>query len=207
MQSIIRERLFAQALKLGEVSDLYRSDATRFVASYYQWLDETEKSLAGTRCSEIILLQGEKNLVTSVLDGYIPEDIQNGKNLRKTQRAIAARSLEKIARVFRDKIEEIDHTFAQINENMCHAVAVLASKEPAIFQSLQPDQPGAETVWYLMGKTAETVPMYQYFSAKLALTDRNYLLLDILEKMSSNRPARHPPEHNLTPPPGDPHRR
>jgi hypothetical protein len=193
MQSLLREKLLAQALKLGEVSNLYRSDATRFVLSFYQWLDETEQTLASTRSPEIILLQGEKSLVTSVLDGYFPEYVQNGKNPRKTQRAVAAHSVEKIAQVFRERIEEIDRAFTQVNENMCNAVAVLATKNPELFQSLQANQNGAEIVWYQMSKVPETIPMYHYLSAKLSMSDRNYLLLDILEKMINNRANSNPP--------------
>lgn len=187
MQCILREKLLTQATKLVEVSNIYRSESHHFVDAYINWLEESEKDLSGLRSPIIILLQAEKSLLISVLDGYLPSNIQNGKNLRKSQKAVAAQSLEKISKEIYAKIEAIDRTFDQLNENLCQAVAVLASKVPAAFDNLPVDQHGVDTIWEMLGRTPETIPMYNYIGSKLSTTDRNYLMVDIIQKIMSNR--------------------
>jgi hypothetical protein len=85
-----------------------------------------------------------------------------------------------------DKIENIDQLLEQLNEKLCHAVAVLASKNPRVYHHLQPNQQGITLLWKMLGEMPETIPMYNYFCAKMALADRDYLLLDIIQKIKSN---------------------
>ena len=176
-----------QAIKLAHVSNVYRTESHRFVDVYFGWLEETEKDLSGLRSPIGILLQAEKSSLTSVLDGYLPNHIQEGKSIRKIQKAVAAQSLEKISKEIYSKIENIDHTFDQLSEKLCHAVAVLASKEPDLYEKLQVSQQGIDIIWKMLERTPETIPMYNYFCAKLASTDRNYLLMDIIQKIVSNK--------------------
>lgn len=187
MQCILREKLMAQAIKLAEVSNVYRSESHRFVDAYFSWLEDAEKDLSSLRSPISILLQAEKSSLTSVLDGYLPDHIQAGKSIRKSQRVIAAQSLEKISKEIYSKIETIDRTLEQLNEQLCHAVAVVASKEPDVYKGLQVNQQGVDAIWTMLGRTPETKPMYNYFCAKLAPADRNYLLIDIIQKITSNR--------------------
>lgn len=187
MQSILREKLLSHALKLGQVSETYRTDSSRFVQAYSQWLDEAEKDLSGLRSPMSVLLQGEKSLLASVSDGYLPPQIEGEKSIRKRQRVIAAQSLEKLSREIYGKIESIDHDFAQFNEKLCHAIAVLASKDPALYGKLEPTPAGISMVWKALGNTPETVPMFNYFCAKLTAPDRDYLLIDIIQKITANK--------------------
>ena len=187
MQCILREKLLTHAMKLADVSNIYRTEGYRFVDAYYGWLEEAEKDLSGLRSPISILLQAEKSSLTSVLDGYLPNHIQAGKSIRKCQKAVAAQSLEKISKEIYSKIENIDHTLDQLNEKLCHAVAVLASKIPELYKELQINQHGVDKIWKILGNTPETIPMYNYFCAKLASTDINYLLMDIIQKIASNK--------------------
>lgn len=187
MQSILREKLMAQAIKLAGVSGIYRTESYRFVDAYFSWLEEAEKDLSALRSPLCIMIQAEKSVLTSVRDGYLPGQIQSGKSVRKNQRAVAAQSLEKMSREIYSKIESLDSFFSQVSENLCHAIAVLAQKEPDLYRGLEPNQTGAEIIWRKLAATAETIPMYNYICAKLTATDRNYLLLDIIQKIAGNR--------------------
>lgn len=187
MQCILREKLMAQAIKLSDVSNVYRTESHRFVDAYISWLENAEKELSGLRSPISILLQAEKSSLTSVLDGYQPHFVQDGKSIRKSQKAVAAQSLEKVSKEMYSKIETIDQYFDQLNEKFCHAVAVLMSKEPELSKNLQANQEGVNRIWHLLGSTAETAPMYNYFCAKLAFTDITYLLTDIIQKIASNK--------------------
>ena len=187
MQCILREKLLTQAMKLSDVSSLYRTESNRFVDAYFGWLEEAEKDLSGLRSPISILLQAEKSSLTAVLDGYLPDNIQAGKSVRNSQRAVAAQSLEKVSKEIYSKIENIDQTLNQLQEKLCHAVAVLASKEPEVYENIQVSQQGIDTIWKMLGRTPETTPMYNYFCAKLTSTDRNYLLMDIIQNIVSNK--------------------
>lgn len=186
MQSILREKLLAQAMRLAEVSNVYRSESQRFVEAYFAWLEQAEKDLSGLRAPIVALLQAEKSILNAVLDGYLPTHIQEGKSARKIQKAVAAQSLEKVSKEIYSKIETIDHEFNQSNEKLCHAVAIIASKEPDLYKNLELSQAGIDAIWKTLARTPETIPMYNYFCAKLTATDRNYLLMDIIQKIVSN---------------------
>ncbi len=187
MQSILREKLIAQAIKLSEVSALYKTEKYRFANAYLEWLENAEKDLSSLRSPVSILLQAEKATVSSALDGYRPDYIVQSKSIRKNQLVVAAKSLEKISREFYIVIGNIDGMLEQLNEKMCHAVAVIAGKVPDLYDSIQPDKQGIETVWNLLKSNPETNPIFNYFSAKLPVADRNYILTDIIVKIKSNR--------------------
>lgn len=187
MQSLLREKLLTQGIKLGEVSNVYRSESHRFVGMYLAWLEEAVKDLAALRSPVGILLQAEKSTLTSVLDGYVPDQIQAGRSIRKNQKAVAAQSLERVSKEIYSKIENIDHSFDQLNEKLCHAVAVLASKEPELYKGLEVNQHGVDKIWQMLGGTPETIPMYNYFCAKLASPDRDYLILHIIQNIVSGK--------------------
>lgn len=186
MQCILREKLLAHAMKLADVSNIYRVESHRFVDAYFSWLEEAEKDLSGLRSPISIILQSEKSLLMSVLDGYLPGCIQPGKSNKKNQKAAAAQSLEKISKEIYSKIGEIDRTLDQLSEQLCHAIAVLQSKNPGLYERLQASQQGVNTIWGMLGEVPETVQMYNYFCAKLAPTDKNYLLMDIIQKIGNN---------------------
>lgn len=187
MQCILREKLLERAMALAQVSAIYRSEAQEFVDAYIGWLEQSERDLAGLRTPVSILLQAEKSLVTSVLDGYVPAFVQNEKSARKRQRAIAAHSLERISKEIHAKIENIDHTLNQMKEKLCHAVAVLATKEPDLYATLEVDQSSLDAIWRKLAALPETIPMFNYFCAALAATDRNYVLMDIIANIVGNR--------------------
>lgn len=187
MLCILREKLQTQAGKLSEISIIYQVDSSRFVDAYILWLDETEKELSALRSPICILLQAEKSSLTSILDGSLPEYIQVEKSKRKMQKAFAAQSLAKISREIYGKIESIDNTFNEFNEKLCHAIAVLASKEPEVYEKLELTQSGVDIIWRKLSMLPETLPMYNYFCAKLSSTDINYILVDIITKILSNK--------------------
>lgn len=187
MHCILREKLMAEAIKLSGVSTVYRTESQRFVEAYISWLEEAEKELSGLRSPLCILLQAEKSSLTSVQDGYQPNFVPDGRSIRKSQKAVAAQSLEKISREFYAKIEQIDTALEQLHEKFCHAVAVLMSKEPDLCKNLPANQEGVRLIWNMLGSTPETMPMYNYFCAKLASADIHYLLIDIIQKITGNR--------------------
>lgn len=186
MQCILREKLLAHAMKLTDVSDIYRAESHHFVSAYFNWLEEAEKDLSGLRSPISIILQSERSSLASVLDGYLPGYIQPGNSNRKNQKAVAAQSLEKVSKKIYSKVEEIDRTLDQLNEQLCHAVAVLQSKNPRLYEKLQVSQQGVEAIWVMLRETPETIQMYNYLCAKLAPTDKHYLLIDIIQKIRNN---------------------
>jgi hypothetical protein len=186
MQCVLREKFLIQAMKLADVSRVFHAKNHSFVDAYIGWLEEAEKDLSSLRSTISILLQAEKSSLNSVLYGYLPNNVQAGKSIRKIQIAAAAQSLEKISKELYSKIENINLFFDQLNEKLCHAIAILASKEPEIYKKLQLNQQGVDTLWKKLSITPETLPMYNYFCAKLTSTDINYLLMDIIQKIVSH---------------------
>jgi|GEM_PF-1752619 len=189
MESILREKLLNQAQKLAIVSAIYRTESTRFVSAYFDWLEAAEKDLAHLRSPISILLQSEKTKLTSVLDGFLPDQIQSNRSHRRNQRSVAALSLSDLSQAIYQKIEKIDNNFEEIREKMAHGLAVLMGKEPDLMTNVTLTESSAMMVWRRLGGFPETLPMYHYFSAKLAAVDRKYLLLDIMHNLVENQPS------------------
>ncbi len=187
MQCILREKLMALATAMADVSEVYRTESFRFVDAYQAWLKQAENELMSTRSPICMLLQAESTSVESVMDGHRPEHLEVGRSLRKTQRAVAAQSLERVSREIYSTIERIDHQLNDMEEKLCHAVAVLASKNPDTYERLAPNQEGVDMIWSMLGMAPETIPIYSYFCAKLSLMDRNYLLVGIIQNIVNNR--------------------
>lgn len=181
MDSILREKLVSQAQRLGAVGGLYRTDSSRFVNSYYDWLESAEKDLANLRSPFSALIQAEKAKVTSVLDGYRPDYIIESRSARRCQRAVAAKSVSDLSQEMYKKIDQIDTNFYQLQEKISHSLAVLANKEPDVFSGLKISEASALIIWARLAQHPETLPMYNYLSVKLAAVDRKYLLLDALQ--------------------------
>lgn len=186
MQSILREKLLVLAARLSIVSSTYIRENYRFVQDYLTWLENAEQDIAGLRSSISILLQAEKTILISVLDGYMPANIKESSP-RKRLRAIAAQSLDRVAREIQSKVENIDNSFVPIKEQICHAIAIISSKDPELHINLQPNQQGIDILWKKLGTTLETIPVFNYFCAKLSPTDRDYLLIDIIQNILSNK--------------------
>lgn len=196
MQSILREKLLNQVIKLVDVGNFYGRDNTKFVDSYFKWLDEAQADLSSIRSPISATLQTEKTLLNSISDGYIPENIQNGKSVRKTLRAAVALSIERITKEITLKIENIDSNFSQLNEKLCHAIAVLASKFTNTYNDINVSQKSIDLLWKMLSETPETIPMYNYFCAKLSIADRNYLITDLIENITKNHiPNGHKSHH------------
>lgn len=187
MQSILREKLLFHGMKLSAVSKIYQTESYNFIGAYFSWLEDAEKDLSGLRSPISILLQSEKSSLTSVLDGYVPSFIRAETSTRKIHKAVAAQSLERVSREVFSKIETIDRLFEELSEKLCHAIAVLGSKYPELYKEIHASQSGVTKVIRLLGNTPETLPMHNYFAAKLSSIDLNYLLSDIISKIVSNK--------------------
>lgn len=177
----------ALAAALADVSEVYRTDSFRFVDAYLAWLKQAENDLLSTRSPICVLLQAESTLVASVMDGHRPEHLEAGRSLKRCQRAVAAQSLERVSREIYSTIGRIDHLLDEMEEKLCHAIAVLASKNPDTYERLTPSQKGVDMIWSMLSMAPETIPIYSYFCAKLSLTDRNYLLEGIIQNILNNR--------------------
>jgi len=186
MQCVLREKLMAQSIKLSEISRIYQVESYRFVDSYIEWLDETEKELSSLRVPISTLLQAEKTKLISVMDGYVPEYIQNSKSLRKIQRAVSAQSLSKISQDINSKITSLDLFFEQLHEKISHAIAVIAGKDSGFYNSICDNKISSRDMWLVVSNTPETRPIYNYLSAKISMTDRDYLMINVIDNIKNN---------------------
>ena len=189
MQCILREKLAAITTALADVSEVYRTDSFRFVEAYLSCLKDAEQQLLNTRSPLCVLLHAEIVSVASVLDGSRPEHLEFSRSLRKAQRAAAAQSLERVSREIYTSISRIDSQLNEMEERLCHGVAVLGAKNPDLYGSITATQDGVDAIWAQLGLVPETAPLYSYACARLSLIDRNYILLGIAQNIVTNRMA------------------
>jgi hypothetical protein len=189
MQCILREKLAVLATALADVSEIYRTDSFRFVDAYLSCLNEAERQLMSTRSPMCALLHAEVAAVASVLDGSRPEHLEFSRSLRKAQRAAAAQSLERVSREIYATISRIDSQLNEMEEKLCHGVAVLGAKDPDLYGRITATQDGVDMIWTQLGLALETAPLYSYACARLSFVDRNYVLLGIAQNIVTNRMA------------------
>lgn len=187
MHCLVKEKLLKQAEGLSEISKTYYSNKSRFIPEFIKWLDESERELSFNKNPIGILFQSEKSKILSVLDGYLPDDVPNEKNLRKVQRAVTARSLNFLSTEIYSKLQQIETEYDAVREKLSHAIAVLGTKDPGLYASLDNDQKSVIQIWKLLKETPETLPMYNYFGARLSQTDLFYLITEILGNIVVNR--------------------
>lgn len=187
MQCILREKLASFATALADASEVYRTDSFRFVDTYLSCLKDAEQHLVSTRSPIGVLLHAEITAVASVLDGSRPEHLEINRSLRKAQRAAAAQSLERVSREIYANISRIDSHLDEMEEKLCHGVAVLGAKNPDLYERISATQDGVDTIWAQLGFMSETAPLYCYACAKLSLIDRNYILMNIAQNIVTNR--------------------
>jgi len=186
MDSILREKLMNHASTLAKVSHIYRTESSRFVDEYLKWIEQSENDISGLRSPIGLILQAEKTKVTSVMDGYMPEYIKERGSIRRSQRAVAAQSLSYISQLLHEKINQIDSDFREINEKICHALAILSGKDRNLFKINKVNESIAEKIWKGLEKHPETLPMFNYLSAKLTAIDRKYLFISAIQNMIDN---------------------
>jgi len=149
-------------------------------------LQKAENDLFGLRSPISILIISERSSLTSVIGGYLPNNIQPEKNKIKAQKAYAALSLEKISKEIYSKVKEIDFNLEKSNDQLCHGIAILQGKNPILFENINADIQGVNKIWKLLGETPETKGIYHYFCAKLASSDKNYLFMPIIQNIKNN---------------------
>ncbi len=187
MQSILRETLMVQVDSLAKVVQGYGADPTQFVASYLTWLNDAQDALGRLRSPMLAFVQAERATIMSAMDGHVPDGTAVSRSPRKTLRAVASLSIERMSREMYERVNEIDRNLAPMVEQMAHAVAVLAAKEPKFVENLAVTQAVADGVWKMLTQTPETMPVSHFFAAKLSLADRNYLLLEVIGNLVANR--------------------
>jgi hypothetical protein len=187
MQSMLREKLMAQSQKLSVISKTYKNDVGHFVESYFQWLEELENDIRSLRSTLSIMLQSEKTVLMSIMDGNIPVHVRDSKNSRKYIRVASAISLEKIAREMASIVNNIDMNLDPTKQQLIQAIAVLSIKDSNLYDSLSVDPMSVSSIRHKLSTTPETVQISNYICAKLTSMDINYLINDILANIVSNR--------------------
>lgn len=185
MLSILKEKIICQGISLAQTSALYQSDAQQLVAKYIRWLNDTEESIASLRTPLSLTIQAERTTILAIGDGLIPDGVQPSKSTRKLARAATAISIEKVSLLLQEKVREIDLFFEQILEQLCQAAAIVQSLKPQTYSSLNAEF-GPSKLWQEIKQTKETVQIHNYLCAKVSVTDRNYLLTEVVQRILSN---------------------
>jgi len=180
MLALIKEKLQAALDSLKTVSGLYLSEPYRFPAAYVDWLQQTSKEIEGLRDPLIGVLQSEQAKVAAVSDGLIPVEITANKSLRKTQRAAAAQSMGVVSQLLFERLTVAEQQMDDYRDKISQAIAALAIRKPDSLELLEVDYAGRVKIWRALQEVPETQPVYHYLSSRLTLSDRDYLINEVL---------------------------
>ncbi|MCQ8896990.1 hypothetical protein NQT62_11155 [Limnobacter humi] len=181
MQALAREKLLTALLSLGDVVNTYRKDSTRFVAAYFQWLENTDESVGPLRLPVSGLIQSQKSQLLAIEDGLMPPHVQTeGNSVRKRQRAATATLIDTMTLALQDKLQTIDRSFDDAQDKLAQCLAVLMGQQADFLVNIKPDNTGVAATWLAMNQIKELTPVLNYLTAKYPRADREYCLHEVL---------------------------
>ena len=180
MQALIREKLAECLEKLGPVAQTYQTNPTGFAQEYLRWLQASETDLAPLRLPLVATLQSQKTQLLAIEDGLQPAYLSQAVSPRKRQRAAAAALMEQAVGTLQGKLAQIDQQLSEPQEKLNQAMALLLSQQPDALKRIKPNTTGARNVWNKLKALPELNNLCSYLSAKLSLSDRDYLLISLI---------------------------
>lgn len=193
MQSVIRERIVEQLLKIPALVDHYRNQNNAFPDLAVQWLQDSERSLESFRLPLVSRLAGLRGMMLAAGDG-LSDAASQARNQRKARRSATMQLLQQAEEALRSHCQKIDDQLDDYRDKLAQILAVASSRS-----ALPGGNAGSisyiDSLWKTATAAQENTTMAQYIAARLSDTDRRYLLMDIVGQMMSagavnnNRPA------------------
>ncbi len=185
-----RERLLDQLERVPDLTDAYAGFDPRYAQRVIDWLSGVEKTLAVVRSPLTSLVATQRSGILLVEDGGpSPEMSGRSTSRSKSKRVAASLAMARTEAALRDAITRIDEQFDVAREKLAQLLAVASSARPIPLPASERDDAWLDEVWRSLSVGKETQSMFSYLGARLARSDRRYLLGQVLENLFSNSPA------------------
>jgi len=190
MMAFTRLRLMEKLARVPQLTSAYAGRDAAYVDHVIEWLADVEKTLTELRNPLASMVAIQRADIVSVDDGRIPAEISDRVvNRRKLKRVAASQAMGRTEMALRETIADIDQKFDEVAEKLAQLLAVVSSVQPIAFPPYEPINKWLDEVWKGMSVVAETQGLFTYVSARLTLSDRRYLLQEVLDNLWKNAPT------------------
>ncbi len=183
MLALTRETLVSHLHDVPGIVDLHSQHNPEFVARVVRWLEGVERSLLQLRNPLASLAAVQRTSVLAVSDGSRDPQISARVTARKATRAMASLAIGRMDTALRQTVQEIDRKLDKAREELGQLLAVATAEKPIPLPPTEPRSLWLEQVWRQMNVSGSTHGMHTYLSASLALSDRLFVLDEILSNL------------------------
>lgn len=200
MQTVLRETLQRQLAQVPSIIDLYAKGEPTLVDRTARWLQETESALTRLRRPEAALMATLRGRLIAAKDGFRDPEVGGEMTPRKVVRAAAAYYLSKAESVLRERIALIDAQLDPIRNQMAQLISACHVTQPIPLVPTDSREQWLRSIWTTLQNNEATRPWHVLLTTTLGLTDRLYLLDELLMNLSAGvvAPVGTAPNTNLS---------
>jgi len=189
MLALTRERIVAHLQQVAQLIDVYQRRDPTFVDKTVTWLSELEEMLLQLKNPLASFVAVERGKVLALSDGYRNGDsIASGTSKRRAGYATTVVVLGEVESALLDMLKDIDIKFGSWREKMAQFLAVATAGAPISLPDSGPTQSWLQSVWEELPVSAETGNMYNYLNTVMTLTDRLYILEELISNLLNALP-------------------
>jgi hypothetical protein len=187
MKVVIREKLMQLLDEVPRLTDAYAQRDPDYPAKAAAFLKKVEDGLSQLRQTGGSFAASERANILATADGYRDPDIARDKLTdRKAARAVATIAVGRVEAMLRERIQHIDAELDDYRLKMSQLLAVSTARQPIPLPPTEPRSAWLRRVWGQLNVGDETQGMYGYLSAAVSMSDRLYLLDEVVSNLLSN---------------------
>ncbi len=182
MRALLRETMAGRLLAVPRLTQRYQAADVAYVDETLAWLAGTAEVLQQLRHPSAALVASNQAKLLAARDGYRPETVTE-TSTRKSVRATSAIVTGEVTTVLRAQIDEIDRYLDEMTDRMAQLLAVTSAESPIPLPPTEPRERWLDDVWRSMQNGNGAAGMYGYLNARLARSDRLYVMEQLLMNM------------------------
>jgi hypothetical protein len=183
MLAFTRESLLGHLRRTPEITDLAARRDPAFPDRVAAWLGQAEESLQRLRSPLLSLVVGQRASLVAVSDGLRDPRISPSASTREARRATAALCLIRVEEALRQAVATVDGKLDEAREKMLQLLAVASAANPLPLTPPDASEEALRRLWMSLGEIDTTRTLHTYLNAALTMSDRLYLLREILENL------------------------
>lgn len=182
MLAYTRERILQHLGDVPSLINLYQQHDPDFIQRTIVWLSQVEGTLLQLRLPPVSSIAAGRARIVACLDGYYDGQLGNEKLSRRkasmlVTSLVVGQAQEQLSKI----VVDIDAKFDVWREKMAQFLAVASVKKPIPLPITEPRDVWLKNVWKDLDLGDETQSMYRYINAITQLTDRLYLLGELID--------------------------
>ena len=188
MHCMVIENIGSYLETLGGVIDLYADGDFSFPDAAGEWLSGAEEVMSKLRLPDGARLAALRGKILAAGDNTKDPDGYFSRSLsRKAREVAAAESLEIAEEVMRGSLQSSREQLEHFRSKLAEAITAAALSNVIPLPETTPRQVWLNQVWAAFAAFQATRPSAIYIAASLTITDRIYLLDQVMNHLLNNQ--------------------